>query len=237
MIDDAPGLTAAGKAIRAPRAAAAARVAFALLLGTSIVLVRIAISDDPQNLSRWVEDDSKRGLVLFAFNLLPFAGIAFLWFIGVVRDRLGEGEDRFFATVFLGSGLLFIAMLFVSGAVISSLVVSAHEARGSQSAEVWSFGRRAGLTLFTVYAMRMAAVFTISTVSLFMRLGIVPPWLALLGFATAAVLLLGSGQLRWVEMAFPIWIVVLSTHLLITMMRGAKESTQATEPGRPQRAD
>ena len=61
-------------------------------------------------------DDSKRRLVAIALNLLPFAGIAFLWFIGVVRDRLGEGEDRFFATVFLGSGLLFVAMLFVSGA-------------------------------------------------------------------------------------------------------------------------
>jgi len=45
---------------------------------------------------------------------LPFAGIAFLWFIGVLRDRLGELEDRFFATVFLGSGLLFLAMLFAS---------------------------------------------------------------------------------------------------------------------------
>ena len=41
-------------------------------------------------------------------NLIPFAGIAFLWFIGVLRDRLGEQEDRFFATVFFGSGLLFL---------------------------------------------------------------------------------------------------------------------------------
>ena len=44
--------------------------------------------------------------------LVPFAGIAFLWFIGVVRDRIGEREDKFFATVFFGSGLLFVAMLF-----------------------------------------------------------------------------------------------------------------------------
>jgi hypothetical protein len=27
--------------------------------------------------------------VSLALGLLPFAGIAFLWFIGVVRDRLG----------------------------------------------------------------------------------------------------------------------------------------------------
>ncbi len=55
-----------------------------------------------------------------ALNLVPFAGVAFLWFIGVLRDRLGQQEDRFFATVFFGSGLLFLAMLFAAAAVIGA---------------------------------------------------------------------------------------------------------------------
>ena len=55
-------------------------------------------------------------------SLLPFAGIAFLWFIAVVRDRLGELEDRFFATAFLGSGLLFIAMVFNAAAVAGGII-------------------------------------------------------------------------------------------------------------------
>jgi hypothetical protein len=59
---------------------------------------------------------------LFALNLLPFAGIAFLWFIGVLRDRLGEGEDRFFATVFLGSGVLYISMVFIAAAVAGGIL-------------------------------------------------------------------------------------------------------------------
>ncbi|KAF0961121.1 hypothetical protein MLGJGCBP_05780 [Rhodococcus sp. T7] len=42
-----------------------------------------------------------------ALFLAPIAGIAFLRFIGVLRDRFGDLEDRFFATVFLGSGLPF----------------------------------------------------------------------------------------------------------------------------------
>ena len=53
---------------------------------------------------------------------MPFAGIAFLWFIGVVRDQLGEVEDRLFSTVFLGSGLLFLAMLFQGAVNATSLV-------------------------------------------------------------------------------------------------------------------
>jgi hypothetical protein len=52
---------------------------------------------------------------------VPFAGIAFLWFIGVLRDRLGELEDRFFATVFFGSGLLFLGMLFLACAIVGGL--------------------------------------------------------------------------------------------------------------------
>jgi len=46
-----------------------------------------------------------------------------LWFIGVLRDRLGEREDKFFATVFFGSGLLFLAMLFAAAAVAGALII------------------------------------------------------------------------------------------------------------------
>ena len=36
---------------------------------------------------------------------MPFAGIASLWFMGVVSDRIGFLEDQFFSTVFFDSGL------------------------------------------------------------------------------------------------------------------------------------
>ena len=55
-------------------------------------------------------------------HLVPFAGIAFLWFIGVVREQLGNVEDRLFSTVFLGSGLLFLAMLFIGAVNSTSLL-------------------------------------------------------------------------------------------------------------------
>jgi hypothetical protein len=41
------------------------------------------------------------GVALVGVYLAPFSGIAFLWFVAVVRDLIGEREDRFFATVFL----------------------------------------------------------------------------------------------------------------------------------------
>ena len=72
-----------------------------------------------------------------ALNLIPFAGIAFLWFVGVVRDRVGEREDRFFATVFLGSGLLFVAMLFVGAAVAGGLIAGQAQS-GRRPGRPWS---------------------------------------------------------------------------------------------------
>ncbi len=70
-------------------------------------------------------DPARRRAVVIALNLVPFAGIAFLWFIGVVRDRIGQREDRFFASVFLGSGLLFVAMLFAAAAFAGGLIAEA----------------------------------------------------------------------------------------------------------------
>ena len=98
-----------------PRAAAVAGVLFALLFGATLILIRVKMPEGLGDSTEWL--DSERGGILTATRLMPFAGITFLWFIGVVRDGFGRYEDRFFATVFLGSGLLFLAMMFVSTAV------------------------------------------------------------------------------------------------------------------------
>jgi hypothetical protein len=141
-----------------------------------------------------------------------------LWFIGVVRDRIGAGEDRFFATVFLGSGLLFIAMLFAAGAIAGGIVLTAGD---GPAAEVWSFGRRVSFTLLTVYAMRMAAMFAISTTTIAARLGLAPRWLTVLGLSTGVILLVSVGFIPLVEVVFPAWVFVFSVHILVASFRRA----------------
>src|SRR5262245_30238411 len=120
-----------------PRAAAIAGSLFSALLITSLVVIRISIPADPLDAGRWLQESARS--VSLALNLVPFAGIAFLWFIGVLRDRIGEHEDRFFATVFLGSGLLFLAMLFVSAAVTGGLLIS-YSAAPSAERSAYLFG-------------------------------------------------------------------------------------------------
>ena len=214
-----PAASLTRQSIRTPRAAAVAGIVFSVLLTTTFVLVRWAVPKDPDAADDWLTDGGRRDALMLALNLLPFAGIAFLWFIGVLRDRMGANEDRFFATVFLGSGLLFVAMLFTCGAVAGGLVLSFGDTSGVPPTELWSFGRRVTLSLLTVYALRMAAVFTISTTTIAGRLGLVPRWLVVFGMATGLVLLLTAGWVPWLEIIFPLWVFVLSAHILIASFR------------------
>ena len=98
--------------LRTPKAAGAAGMLFSLLAIVSFWLLWVAVPADPQEAGAWLHGSA--GMVALAVNLMPFSGIALLWFIAVLRDRMSEREDRFFATVFLGSGLLFIAMYFLA---------------------------------------------------------------------------------------------------------------------------
>src|SRR5579883_2000756 len=91
-------------ALAPPRAAAVAGVVFSLLMTVSLVIVRLAVPQSHGDPGAWLSDPTRRMEVRFAAQLVPFAGIAFLWFIGVLRNRIGAREDQFFATVFLGSG-------------------------------------------------------------------------------------------------------------------------------------
>ncbi len=206
--------------IRSPRAAAIAGIVFAVLLTVALALFRSAAPRDPNDAGDWLADGGRRKAVVIALNLLPFAAIAFLWFIGVVRDRIGEGEDRFFATVFLGSGLLFIAMMLCSAAIAGGLVFTAEDTTlATSQPAVWAFGRRITNTLLNVYAMRMAAVFTTATTTIAVRLHLIPRWLAVFGYVTAGALLLTVGLIPWLELLFPAWVFVFSVHILAVNLR------------------
>src|SRR4029079_5773935 len=164
-------LTRAG--LKTPRAAAIAGMLFSVLLIIVFWLLRSAVPADPQEPGSWLNSES--GKIALALNLVPFAGIAFLWFIGVLRDRLGEDEDRFFATVFFGSGLLFLAMLFASAAVIGAVViVFTAQPEAMMNSTTPRLARALAYNLANVYAIKMAGVFMISLSTVIFRTRIAP---------------------------------------------------------------
>jgi hypothetical protein len=204
--------------LKAPRAGAIAGIVFSILLIISLVLIRVSVPADPADAGRWLSAGGKS--VTFALNLLPFAGVAFLWFIGVLRDRMGAQEDRFFATVFLGSGLLFLAMTFASSAVAGGLMMSYGAIPEKlMDSGIYTFARTVSYQFANVYAIRMAGVFMISTCTLAIRIGIFPRWMAFLGYALALFLLLSVGNLYWAPLVFPLWALVISVYVLLANLR------------------
>ena len=167
-------------------------------------------------------DPGRRKAVRVALDLVPFAGIAFLWFIGVLRNRLGELEDQFFATVFLASGLLFVACMFAAAAIMGALIESV--ATSNIDSATYYFGRRITDALINLFAMKMAGVFMISACTIGLRTAIFPRWVAFSGYACALVLLVVIANWRWITLVFPIWMLLVSAQILLAEFasRGAE---------------
>jgi hypothetical protein len=182
-------------------------------LFSAMLLLRLSVPGDPTNPAAWQAINPRR--VELALNLIPVAGVAFLWFIGVLRDRPGAAEDRFFSTLFLGSGLLFLAMLFTAGAVLGAILIT-YSTAAAQPGEVQALGLSRALlsNLTNIYAIKMAAVFMITTSTLVLRTALAPRWIAFLGYLLSLPLLFGSRFLDWEFVVFPLWVLLFSGYIL-----------------------
>ena len=216
----------AARRLSTPRAAAFAGVVFAVLFATSLGLMRSVFPADPFVDSEWA--DAGAGRVRWALTLTPVAGIAVLWFVGVVRDHFGELEDRFFSTVFLGSALIFLAMVFVSMAMAGALLAGVREGQPQQYDEATvAFGRAVMLEVSNVYALRMAGVFMISLGTIWLRTGLMPRLLAVMTYALAAVLLFVTTLSLWVTMVFPAWVLAVSLGIIVRSRQRAGAASAA----------
>ena len=210
-----------------PRAAALAGVVFAVLFGTTVFLIHTDMPEGVQDSTRWL--NTQHSGIATATALMPFAGISFLWFIGVVRDSFGRFEDRFFASVFLGSGLLFLAMTFVAAAVAAGLVAcNTGVIDPPANAEVIDFSKFVVLAAIKTYAIRMAAVFMMSLATIWLRTGLMPRWLVAISYLVAVGLLFAGNASMWVAMAFPAWVLVVSG--LILARPGPFEELRDSQP-------
>lgn len=158
--------------------------------------------------------------IKWSIRLIPFAGIAFLWFSGVIRDRLGDREARFFATIFLGSGILFVALLFIETAVIGALFTSyTFAADLLLDNGIFIFGASLANELLTNFTLRMAGVYMLSIATLWTRARVMPRWANLLTLILGIGYLFFAGEIREARFLFPAWVFVMSVYILIANRR------------------
>jgi hypothetical protein len=220
-----------GRELRAPRAAGIAGLLFAVLFIGSLLLLRgqPGAGSSADEIARWYLGDEAKRVGLIGLYLAPFAGIAFLWFIAVIRSHLGEREDQFFATVFLGSGLLFVAMLFGAAAAASAPLASVKfQGAPVPSPDSVGLARALAYTLLYVYGVRVAAVFMIAVSTIGLRTASMPRWLVLAGYVIAVVMLLSVSFFKLVVLVFPLWVAAVSVTILLHPRAGDTTTASAT---------
>jgi hypothetical protein len=207
--------------LKTPRAAAVAGILFAVLFFISMTLMRSVLPEDlaGPDAATWLK--SNTGPMSLALTMVPFAGIAFLWFMGVVRAHLGNLEDQFFSSVMFGSGLLFLAMVFAAAAVAGGIIASYAIASDKLIENgLVVFGRAVIYTIMNVYAIRMAGVFMISLDTIWLQTRAVPRPFVFFTYALALLLLITINFSLWMIMIFPAWVLVISVYILRVSWRG-----------------
>jgi hypothetical protein len=213
-----------------PVAGAIAGIIFAALFSASMTILRRTMGDVAHDTGAWLTGDT--GLFKFALALVPFAGLAFLWFIAVARERLGRFAAQFCSTVFIGSGLLFLAMVFAAAATAGAIVAAAaNDPAGFAASTTYTYARQAFTQILAVYALRMAAIFQLSQASLWLRTRVMPRWMALITVIVALVLLFVFTQSFWVVLVFPAWVLLVSVYIFVGAIRG--RPTTEDEGGAP----
>ncbi len=200
-----------------PRAAGAAGLVFSVLFVVSMVLIRerpAPGSTAAEIADFYLQHDAGR-VALVGVYLVPFAGIAFLWFIAAIRSHLGEREDRFFATVFLGSGLLFVGMLFAASACAGALLVSVKfQDQPPPDAQTFLLARALGFAFLFIFAVRAAAIFMLVASTIGLRTGFLPRWLIVAGYLGGLVFLLSVTYVESLVLIFPAWVIAVSVVIL-----------------------
>jgi hypothetical protein len=199
-----------------PRGVAVSGLVFSILFTISLTLIRLAVPADPTDPGAWIAVSRLREMVRWGLYLVPFAGIAFLWFMAALRSRVGLLEDRYFATVFLGSGLIFVAMVFVAASLSGAILEIILDGQIASTRETYALSRRMSHSLMNVFGVKMAAVFMIVTSSIGIRTAFLPRWLVIVGYLLGIVLLLVITNFAWIALLFPLWVFLVSMYLLAT---------------------
>jgi hypothetical protein len=214
--------------LRAPWAAGIAGIAFAILFTLAMLLLRAPelANMSETALALWFARGADFQILVAATYLAPFAGIAFLWFIAVVRDQLREREGPFFGTVFLGSGLLFVVFFFAAAASIASVEVGVHYlGKAPPSPSTVAEAQALGYTFLFVFGTRAAALFVMSTATAGARTGAFPRWFSLLGYVIGIGMLVFVAFNDWSVLLLPAWVAVVS---LFILRRERERRTSAT---------
>jgi hypothetical protein len=214
---DAEKAVAVEHRLETPRAAGIAGLVFSVLFVVAVLLLRSrpAPGSSAQEIANFYLDDERGVVAVVGLYVVPFAGIAFLWFVAAIRSHLGAQEDRFFGTVMLGSGILFVAMLFAASAAGGALVAGVKFLdQPPPSADAVVLARAIGFAFLFVFGVRIAAVFMLVASTIGLRTGFLPRWLVVAGYISGLVFLFTVTYVEVLALLLPAWVAAVSVVIL-----------------------
>ena len=210
--------------LETPRAAGIAGLVFSVLFIVAVLLLRLRppSGSSTQQIANFYLNDQRGLVALVGLYVVPFAGITFLWFVAAIRSHLGAQEDRFFGTVMLGSGILFVAMLFAASAAGGALVAGVKFLdQPPPSADAVVLARAIGFAFLFVFGVRVAAVFMLVASTIGLRTGFLPRWLVVTGYVCGLVFLFTVTYVEVLALLLPAWVAAVSVVILRAGSRGA----------------
>jgi hypothetical protein len=164
---------------------------------------------------RFYADSQNRTAVLVWLQVMVVGTIAFLWFVGVVRGRLGDNEPKLFGTVFFGASILLAGLLFLAATLLGAPAVLASVGNTPPLPGAVSLSRAAADVVLSVFAPRIATLVMFATAGLGRATGALPRWLVWLTYVVGVVEFVNFAIVPEVIYIVPLWIAVVSVVLLV----------------------
>ena len=197
--------------------AAIAGIVYAITAGASLLIIdNVPKGLDEASWSAWVSDSSNLQSLYLALILATISAVAFLWFVAVIRRRIGEREDKFFATVFFGSALVYVSLWLVAASVVASPAVLDSLSGMALTWDVYLLIEGLVGSLLVYAAPRIQAVFVASTSSMYLRTGVVPKWLGYLGLLLAVAMFFLPIVWTPIGLGLPAFVLLSSIVVLFT---------------------
>jgi hypothetical protein len=165
--------------------------------------------------------NDRRWVLMAGLYLLPFAGIAYIWFIVALRAWARgyiRRENALLSNVQLVAGIIYTGLLFVASASSSVSATVAEFDDQIDPALARQFPQF-GNALLLVFAMRMAAMFVLTTTNIMRTTGLFPKWFTIAGYLVAAFLLFSASLEAWLVVVLPLWIVAFCAIVVVRARR------------------
>jgi hypothetical protein len=196
--------------------------AVAGVLFVALFAVALALSantgDNPSEVQQWYADSGNRTKEFVAWFLYIAAAIAFLSFLGTLRDMLvrAEGGPGTLSALVFGPGLAFTVLLVTGVSLFAAPAALGDEndfKLDPNTAEIFS---DAGYFVLVAGGM-IASIVVLATSMAALRTGVLPSWLGWVGLIVAVVMLFSVFFVPL--LVFLAWVLAVSLVMVVAAWR------------------